>query len=143
MKGSVSARFASCFGLLLLCSLLGACASSGQIEESRSFGDGEGRACLAKLSRTSAHAPAVSEAVSCDQNPKQCSAEASPCFELSVADQAGGYTLRNCPACCLGTASSFISPDCSAVVCKTDADCVFGLSQCNSGACVCPGGVCE
>ena len=92
--------------------VLGACASSGAgSEESRSFSDALGRACQAKLSRTSEHAPAVSEAVTCDSMPRECSGESHACFELSTGKKEDGYALRNCPACCLGTASSFVTAD--------------------------------
>jgi hypothetical protein len=138
----------SCRRVLLALGLspyaVAACSSSGNtIEETRDFSDDQGRNCQAKLKRTSLHAPAVSDSVSCDSPSKQCSSEASPCFELSVADKANHYTLRNCPACCSGTASSFVSADCSPVVCSADTDCVFGLAQCQNGTCSCPDGVCD
>jgi hypothetical protein len=124
--------------------VLGACASSGAgIEESREFVDALGRACQAKLSRTSEHASAVSESVTCDRMPRECSGESRACFELSTGKKEDGYALRNCPACCLGTASSFAMAECSPVVCTTDADCIFGRAKCEGGACVCPNGICD
>jgi hypothetical protein len=124
--------------------VLGACASSGAgIEESREFVDALGRACLAKLSRTSEHASAVSESVTCDRMPRECSGESRACFELSTSKKEDGYALRNCPACCLGSASSFAMAECSPVVCSTDADCIFGRAKCESGTCVCPNGICD
>lgn len=123
---------------------LGACSSSGNvIEETRAFTDAQGRNCQTKLQRTSAHAPAVSDSVTCDGASRQCSSESTTCFELSVATQENGYVLRNCPACCLGTASSFLSADCTPVACAADTDCVFALAACENGQCRCPGGECE
>lgn len=124
--------------------VLGGCASSGgTIDETRSFSDALGRTCQAKLSRTSEHAPAVSEAVSCDGAARQCSTEAHACFELSTGPKEESYPLRNCPACCSGTASSFVMSECSPVVCTTASDCVFSLATCVGGACVCPNGLCD
>jgi hypothetical protein len=124
--------------------VLGACASSGAgIEESREFSDALGRACQAKLSRTSQHAPALSESVTCNGMARECSGESRPCFELSTGKKDDGYALGNCPACCLGTASSFVMSECSPVVCTVDADCIFGGATCEGGTCVCPSGICD
>lgn len=143
MKRLVSACFERLGGLVLV-SVLGACSSTGDtLKETRDFNDSQGRVCQAKLSRTSEHAPALSESVSCDRDAKQCSAEAKPCFSLSTASKEEGYTLRNCPACCSGTASSFVSTDCSPVACSTNEDCVFSLAECQGSVCVCPGGACD
>ena len=83
----------------------------------------------------------MSEAVSCVGDARQCSSESSPCFELSVDHD--GYAIRNCPACCLGSASSFLSADCSAIVCSVDSDCIYRQAKCQDGACVCPNGNCD
>jgi len=130
-------------GLAALCGI-GACSSSGEgIKETRNFTDSQGRNCQASLRRDSAHAPAASEGVACDGASRQCSTESTPCFELSVATQEDGYVLRNCPACCLGTASSFVFADCNPVACTANADCVFALATCEAGRCVCANGECE
>lgn len=144
MKRLVPVCFERLARLALVAVLCNACSSSGaKIEETRTFNDEQGRACSAKLTRTSEHAPAVSESVSCDRDAKQCSAEANPCFALSTANEEQGYTLRNCPACCSGSASSFVSADCSPVACDADADCIFDLARCVDAVCVCPNGVCD
>jgi hypothetical protein len=130
-------------GAALLAYVASACSSSGDpTREAHDFSDGEGRVCRATLAKTSQSGPAVSESVSCDAGAKQCAGEAKPCFQLSVAAEVDAYAIRNCPACCLGTASSFVASECTAVVCSTDADCVFAEAKCQDGACVCPQGAC-
>ena len=109
--------------------------------EQHPFSDGQGRTCRATLEKASPNAASVGESVSCEGETKQCSAESTPCFQLSI-DATSGAVL-NCPACCKGTASSFVSSDCSAIVCETDPDCVYTRAQCLNGACTCPNGVCE
>jgi hypothetical protein len=129
--------------LALSIALLVSACSTGTttLEEQHSFSDGAGHTCLAKLAKTSPTAPVVSESVSCDGEGKQCSAEATPCFQLNI--QAVSYAIRNCPACCKGSAASFVQADCSALVCETDADCVYSQAQCVAGACTCPTGYCD
>jgi hypothetical protein len=119
-----------------------ACASGNDtIAEDHAFTDAVGRQCVATLTKTSASAPSSSQAVSCENGGKQCSAEASPCFQLNVEDESN--QVRNCPACCKGTASSFVSSECSPLLCQVDADCVYARAKCESGACSCPNGLCE
>ena len=120
-----------------------ACSSTGDlVHEARAFNDAEGRVCSAKLAKTSQTSPAVSESVSCDSGAKQCSSDTKACFELSVAGEADAYAIRNCPACCLGTASSFVTSECTTVVCSANADCIFAHAKCQDGTCVCPLGSC-
>jgi len=129
----------SVFVVALTCA---ACSAGGDTHaEKHPFGDSAGRSCEATLERTSASAPSVGESVACDGEPKQCSKASTPCFELTVDDET--KQLNNCPACCRGTASSFVAAECSALVCVTDADCVYARAQCLGGACVCPNGLCE
>src|SRR6478752_375441 len=116
-------------------------AGNDTISEHHAFTDAVGRSCQAVLEKTSASAPSLSDSVSCDSDAKQCSSESNPCFQLSVDDVSG--EVRNCPACCKGTASSFTSSDCSALICNTDADCVYSRARCVGGACVCTNGICE
>jgi hypothetical protein len=126
----------------LVCFVCGACsAGSDTSSERHAFEDGAGRACEAALEKTSSSAASLSVAVSCDGDGKQCSKEAKPCFQLNVDDLNQG--LYNCPACCRGSASSFVAADCSALVCETDADCVYSRARCLGGACSCPNGICE
>jgi hypothetical protein len=128
---------------LLLAYVPVACSSTGDlVHEARDFNDAEGRACSASLAKTSQTSPAVSEGVKCDSGAKQCSSDTKACFELSVAGEADAYAIRNCPACCLGTASSFVTSECTTVVCSVNADCIFAHAQCQDGACVCPLGSC-
>lgn len=96
---------------------------------------------MATLEKTSPDAPSLSQSVSCTSEGKQCSREATPCFQLSV--EAQKREVQNCPACCQGTASSFVSKDCSTLVCETDADCVYARATCQDGKCACPNGYCE
>ena len=128
-------------GFCLTCALV-AC-SSGKVTttDKHDFNDGAGRTCEAALARTSPTSPPVSESVSCEGEAKQCSAESKPCFELSI--DSASYEIRNCPACCRGSASSFTAADCSTLVCASAADCVFAQSQCVDGLCKCPNGFCE
>jgi hypothetical protein len=109
--------------------------------ETHVYVDAAGRGCEATLEKTSSSAPSVSESVTCDSGERDCSTEASPCFELSVTPDT--YAVTNCPACCRGSASSYSAADCSAVTCEADTDCIFQKAICSDGACVCPNGVCE
>ena len=117
--------------------------SSGKptTQEQHDFSDASGRVCQATLDKTSPGAPAVKESVSCDGAAAQCSSESSPCFQLSI--DRDSYAVRNCPACCKGTASSFAAVDCSPVVCAVDSDCVYAQAKCLNGACSCPSGYCD
>ncbi|HYP91221.1 MAG TPA: hypothetical protein VEQ59_23810 [Polyangiaceae bacterium] len=130
-----------CGCCLALCATVACSAGNDTISEEHSFTDGAGRSCRAVLEKTSVSAPSLSDTVSCDSGTRQCSAESKPCFQLSVDNDSG--EVRNCPACCQGTASSFTSSDCSPLVCNTDADCVFARAQCVGGACTCENGICE
>lgn len=129
--------------LALLLALASAACSSGKAttEEHHDFNDSAGRTCQAKLEKTSPTSPPVSESVSCEGETKQCSAESQPCFELSV--DRDSFAIKNCPACCRGTASSFVSADCNAVLCANDADCIYRQAKCLEGACTCPNGSCD
>ena len=128
--------------LLFLTAALVACSSGkATTTDEHDFTDGAGRICQAALARTSPTSPPVSESVSCEGEAKQCSAESKPCFELSIDSES--YEIRNCPACCRGSASSFTAADCSTLVCATAADCVYSHSQCVDGVCRCPTGNCE
>lgn len=127
---------------LLLGLTLPACSSGkATTDESHDFNDGAGHTCRAKLAKTSPTSPPVSESVSCEGATKQCSAEAQPCFELSVDRES--FAIKNCPACCRGTASSFVSAECSPVLCASDDDCIYRQAKCVEGACACPNGVCD
>jgi len=129
-------------GALTLAGCLLACAGGKETSpETHAFSDAQGRGCVATLEKTSASAPSVSEAVSCEGETRACSAEATPCFELSVTTDT--FAVMNCPACCRGSASSYVAEECSAVVCETSEDCVYQRAVCEGGACVCPDGVCE
>ncbi len=116
-------------------------AGSDTSSEQHAFTDDAGRSCQAALEKSSPDTPSLSQSVSCDGEARQCSAESSPCFQLTVDD--ASQQVQNCPACCRGTASSFNSADCSRLLCKTDADCVYSRAQCLGGACVCENGLCE
>jgi hypothetical protein len=127
-------------GLALLTAV--ACSSGKDTTaEQHAFHDDGGRQCRATLEKTSPNAPSVSESVSCEGEGKPCSAEARACFQLNVDDASN--QVRNCPACCKGTASSFVSSECSALICEVDTDCVYARAQCQDGVCVCPNGICE
>ena len=146
MMGSASARQQRGLGsaLVAVCALcvLMACSSGGQTKpEEHDFSDDAGRACQATLERTSPSAPVVSQSVSCDSAAKQCSSESAPCFELNI--DATTYQIRNCPACCKGSASSFVLADCSTVLCAADSDCVYAQAKCQTGICTCPQGSCD
>jgi hypothetical protein len=110
------------------------------IKESHDFADAAGRACQATLERTSKGSPVVFSSVACDGDDKDCSSESTPCFQLSVPD--GTVELLNCPACCIGDSSSFVTSECSQVVCETDADCIYAEATCSRGICVCADGHC-
>lgn len=127
--------------LLLTSSALACSSGKPTLEERYDFSDSAGRDCQAKLEKTSPDARPVSETVNCMGDARQCSAESSSCFELSI--DRDSYAILNCPACCLGSASSFLSADCSALVCSVDADCVYRQAKCQDGACVCPNGTCD
>jgi hypothetical protein len=128
-------------GVLWL-ALLCACSSTDEaIKESYEFVDAEGRSCRATLEKTSAGAPVLSEAVECDGGARSCSSQSSPCFQLSV--EAMSFEVRNCPACCRGTASSFVSADCSVITCQVDSDCIYDRARCTDGACYCPNNDCD
>jgi hypothetical protein len=109
--------------------------------EQHVFTDAAGRSCEATLEKSSPSAPSLSQSVRCDGDARQCSPEASACFQLTIDDMT--HQIHDCPACCRGTATSYREADCSALVCELDADCVFARAQCSGGACVCPSGGCE
>jgi hypothetical protein len=110
------------------------------IKESHDFADEAGRACRATLERTSTSSPVVFSSVACDGIGRGCSSESTPCFQLSVADDT--VELLNCPACCIGDSSSFVTSQCSRVVCESDADCIYTEATCKNGACACADGHC-
>lgn len=119
-----------------------ACSGSADtITETHDFGDAAGRVCQATLERTGESSPVVFSSIQCDGAGRECSSESTPCFQLSVAID--GTELRNCPACCKGSSSSFVGSECSAVVCEIDADCVYAEASCLDGVCTCPNGRCE
>ena len=126
---------------LLFGSLLGCSSDDDTIKERHDYQDNSGRSCQATLEKTRAGSPSISQSVSCDGEPKACSGESSACFVLSVEPMS--EAIRNCPACCKGSSSSFVDDDCSAVVCQTDSDCVYAEAECLAGLCSCPGGYCE
>jgi hypothetical protein len=129
-------------GALTLSGYLLACAGGKETTpEEHPFNDAQGRTCRATLEKTSPSAPSVSESVSCEGSPRACSGEATPCFELNVTTDT--YAVTNCPACCRGSASSYVSEECSPVLCESDDDCIYARAVCSSGACQCPEGVCE
>ncbi len=120
---------------------LGCSSGKATSDEEHDFTDGAGRSCHAKLAKTSPTSAPVSESVTCEGETKRCSAESKPCFELSVDSES--FAIQNCPACCRGSASSFVSADCSPVLCASDGDCVYRLAKCVEGACSCPNGSCD
>lgn len=125
---------------LTLC--VAACSSDDDtVKERYPFRDTAGRTCQATLEKTSPGSPSVNQSVSCDGEPKACSAEASSCFVLSV--DTDSEDIRSCPACCKGSSSSFVGSECAVVVCEADDDCVYAEASCESGSCRCPGGYCE
>lgn len=125
----------------LSCSLLACAGGKETSPEEHAFLDAAGRSCHATLEKTSPSAPSVSEAVSCNEGARVCSSESAPCFELNVTTDS--YAVMNCPACCRGSASSYVSADCSPILCDSNADCIYQRAVCTDGACVCPNGVCE
>lgn len=129
-------------GAVTLGSCLLACAGGKETSpEEHVFFDAEGRACRATLEKTSSDAPSVGESVSCEGRTRACSNEAAPCFELNVTTDT--HAVMNCPACCRGSASSYVSEECSAVRCESDDDCIYQRAVCADGACECPDGICE
>ena len=110
------------------------------IKEAHDFADAAGRACQATLERTSTNSPVVFSSVACDGAAKDCSSESTPCFQLGVPD--GSVELLNCPACCIGDSSSFVTSECSQVVCEADADCIYAEATCADGICTCADGHC-
>jgi hypothetical protein len=142
-RASVRQRSIPVLRLALFWALGSLACSSGKVttDESHDFSDSAGHTCRAKLAKTSPSSPPVSESVSCEGETKQCSAEAQPCFELSIDSES--FAIRNCPACCRGTASSFVSAECSPVSCASDGDCIYRQAKCLDGACTCPNGSCD
>jgi hypothetical protein len=126
---------------LLVLSVLACSSGKATSDEDHAFNDGAGHTCQAKLAKTSPTSPPVSETVTCEGEAKQCSADSRPCFELNVDRES--FAIKNCPACCRGSASSFTSADCSTVLCADDADCVYRQAECVEGACTCPNGYCD
>lgn len=120
---------------------LGCSSGKATSDDSHDFNDGAGRSCRATLAKTSPTSAPVSESVTCEGETKRCSAESKPCFELSVDGES--FAIQNCPACCRGSASSFVSADCSPVLCASDGDCVYRLAKCVEGVCSCPNGSCD
>lgn len=127
---------------VIACAVFIACSAGADTSpEPHAFADDAGRSCTATLEKTSPTARSVSQSVACDGEGRQCSKESNPCFQLTV--NAETKQIENCPACCRGTATSYNSADCSALICETDVDCVYSRAQCVGGACVCPNGICE
>jgi hypothetical protein len=134
-RGPVS----TCLRWLALLAL--SCSSDDDtIKETHDFADAAGRACQATLERTSTSSPVVFSSVSCDGTGRDCSSDSTPCFQLGVADES--VELLNCPACCIGASSSFVTSECSQVVCESDADCIYAEASCMEGVCVCADGHC-
>lgn len=121
--------------------LVPACSSVNTTSEQHPFNDDAGRMCQATLEKASVSGSLVTQSVSCDGSSRSCSTESTSCFVLSVDSET--LQVRNCPACCKGTSSSFYSADCATVVCATDADCIYTQATCSSGVCSCPPGVCD
>ena len=143
MKRRASVAWPSMLRLAPLLALSALACSSGKAttSEDHAFDDGAGRTCHAKLAKTSPTTPPVGETVTCEGEARQCSAESAPCFELNVDRET--FAIKNCPACCRGSASSFTSADCSPVLCASDADCIYRQAKCVDGACTCPNGYCD
>ena len=128
--------------LLWLALALGACSSNDDTtREARDFVDEQGRSCRATLEKTTAGAPVLSQTIACEGEGRDCSSESQACFQLDVDLET--FEIRNCPACCRGTATSFYREDCSALTCDTDAGCVYARATCSSGVCLCPSGSCD
>lgn len=127
--------------LSIAVAVAGCSSNDDTIAEEHSFNDAAGRACEARLERPGESSPVVFSKVACDGVGRDCSSESTPCFQLSV--ERDGTELRNCPACCKGSSSSFVSTECSAVLCDTATDCVYAEAECTDGVCHCPGGRCE
>ena len=128
--------------VLWLALLVSACSSNDDTtKEQHAFVDADGRSCQAMLEKTSPSAPVLSQAISCDGEGRDCSAESRACFQLSI--NAETFEIQNCPACCQGAASSYYAADCSGITCTTGADCVYERAICTDGACFCPGGACD
>ena len=127
--------------LLAAISALGACSSDDTYKEQHAFVDSASRSCQATLEKTSPSSPSVSSSITCDGLARECSDESTSCFVLSLDTET--RLLRNCPACCKGTASSFFNADCSSLACASDSDCVFAEATCVEGLCGCPSGYCE
>jgi hypothetical protein len=126
--------------LWLALAVLSCSSDDDTIKETHDFVDAAGRACQATLERTSTSSPVVFSSVACDGAGKACSSESTPCFQLSVAD--GTVELLNCPACCIGDSSSFVTSECSQVVCETHSDCIYTEATCTDGFCACADGHC-
>lgn len=126
---------------LAVCCALSACSSDDTYKEVHAFTDGALRSCEATLEKTSPSSPSVGQTVGCEGAGRACSEQSTSCFVLSLDVET--RTLRNCPACCKGAASSFFSEECSSVVCATDADCVYAEATCVEGVCSCASGYCE
>ncbi len=118
-----------------------ACSSDDTYKEQHPYTDEDGRSCTATLEKTSSSSPSVGQSVNCAGEGRTCSEHSTSCFVLSL--DSASRTLRNCPACCSGSASSFYNDDCSNVVCVTDSDCVYAEATCVEGQCTCASGFCE
>lgn len=120
---------------------LPACSSDDTYQEQHAFVDSASRSCQVALEKTSPSSPSVGSSISCDGLARECSDESTSCFVLSLDTET--RLLRNCPACCKGTASSFFNDDCSGLTCVSDSDCVYAEATCVEGLCGCPSGYCE
>lgn len=126
--------------LTTLTTLVG-CSSDDTYKEKHAYTDEAGRSCTATLEKTSSSSPSVGQSVACDGAGRTCSESSTSCFVLSLDSTT--RTLRNCPACCSGSASSFYNADCSNLVCSSDSDCVYAEAACVEGHCECASGFCE
>lgn len=111
------------------------------VKERYDYRDSAGRACRATLEKTSPGSPSLHQSVTCDGEPRECSAESSACFVLTIDDMT--EDIRSCPACCRGNSSSFVRGDCAVVACESDSECIYAEAKCVEGTCRCPGGFCE